>query len=84
MHSKTCDNIKSAQKNKSTFSRLLRHPVWKWSGSILKEKIGKGGYTAGGAWRSAAPRGMLLRHFCRNVNVEATVVRSILQCAAAC
>ena len=75
---------KISTKNKSTFSRLLRHPVWKWSGSILEEKISKGGYTAGSAWRSAAPRGMLLRRFCRNANVEATVVRSIPQCAAAC
>jgi len=28
----------TTQKTKATFSHLLWHPVWKWSGSILKGK----------------------------------------------
>jgi len=31
-------NIKSKQKTKARFSRLLRHPAWKWSGIILVER----------------------------------------------
>jgi len=30
-------NIKSTQKTKAWFSCLLRHPAWKWSGTILVE-----------------------------------------------
>jgi len=31
------------KKTKARFSRLLRHPAWKWSGLFSKEKISKGG-----------------------------------------
>ena len=33
--SKNTHNTKSIKKLKARFSRLLRHPAWKWSGTIL-------------------------------------------------